>query len=237
MLNIAEKLLLLALHDEKGTLLSSASASLLYGLSGAVLLELALSKRLHIDNEILLVSNTTPTGNDILDEALRTIIASKKDRSTEDWVKALSTGIKNLKERLLDRLVQEGILRKEERRILWVIPVTRYPMQRSKIKQEIREEIRAALLDDQRPAPQTAILISLVSTCDLMGELFARNELKRATERAKKIAKESLITDAVSGTVSAVDGAVSVAVQAAIIAAVATTVTTNCPSSCSCRTL
>ncbi len=53
MLNIAEKLLLLALHDEKGTLLSSASASLLYGLSGVVLMELTLNKRLHIDKKLL----------------------------------------------------------------------------------------------------------------------------------------------------------------------------------------
>ncbi len=234
MLNIAEQLLLLALHDEKGTVLSSASASLLYGLSGAVLMELTLNKQLYIDKKNLLVSGTTPTGNDILDEAVLAIKQSKKDRNAAHWVNALSTGIKNLTERLLDRLVQEGILRKEERRILWVIPVIRYPMQRSKIEQEIRAQVRAALLDEQTPAPQTAMLISLVSACNLMGELFSREELKRATERAKEIAKESLITDAVSDTVSAADAAVATAVQVAIIAAVATSCSSSCSSSCSC---
>jgi|GEM_PF-4255314 len=47
MLNLAEELLLLALQDEKGTVLASAAGSLSYGLAGALLMELALRSRLH----------------------------------------------------------------------------------------------------------------------------------------------------------------------------------------------
>ncbi len=233
MLTIAEKLLLLALHDEKGTVLPSASTSLLYGLSGALLMELTFNKKLYVKEENLLVSDTTPTGNDIVDEALHIIKQSKKDKNAEHWVSALSTGIKNLQERLLDRLVQEGILRKEERRILWVIPVTQHPLQRSEVEEEIREQIRAALLYTQTPSPQVAMLISLVTACDLMAELFSHEELKRATERAKVIAEECLVSETVSDAVSSVDAAVAAAVQMAIISAVATTVILNSSSTCS----
>jgi len=85
-----------------------------------------------------LVSASTPTGNDILDEALFKIKQAKKERDAEYWVTSLSTGIKKLKERLLDQLVQTGILRKKERRILRIFPVTRYTLQRPEVEEEIR---------------------------------------------------------------------------------------------------
>ena len=42
MLNLLEELLLLALDDEKGKIISSSSLALPYGLSGAILLEFSL---------------------------------------------------------------------------------------------------------------------------------------------------------------------------------------------------
>jgi len=48
MLNLMEELLLLALDDEKGKIIFSSSSALPYGLRGALLLELALVKKIDV---------------------------------------------------------------------------------------------------------------------------------------------------------------------------------------------
>ncbi|MFQ5822601.1 MAG: GPP34 family phosphoprotein [bacterium] len=218
MISLAEELLLLSWHDEKGTVLSSASMSLQYGLSGAVLMELSLMGRLHIDKKNLVVVDATPTGDDILDEALTIIKHSKRKRNAQYWVSKLSREIKNLKERLLNRLIHKGILKKEEHRILWVFPSQRYPTEDAKVEQEVRDGIRAIILDGKTPEPRMAVLISLVNACNLVGEIFSREERKVARKRVKEIAKSNLIGMAVSDTVAGIQVAISAAIAATVVA-------------------
>jgi hypothetical protein len=208
MLNLGEKLMLLALHDEKGTVLSSASMSLEYGLSGAVLMELVLRGRLRADKKNLVIVDAALTGDDILDEALTKIKQSKRDRNTKYWVDKLSRGIKDLKGRLLDRLIDKGILRTEKRRILGVISSQRYPMEDAKAEQEVRDRIRAVILGGATLDPRIAMLISLVNACGLVDEIFSREERKLARKRIKEIAKKDLIGKTVSDTVAEIEAAI-----------------------------
>jgi hypothetical protein len=218
MLNLPEELLLLALRDKKGTVISSASTALPYGLAGAVLLELTLADRVTFEDSKIVLDDATPTGDDILDEGLERIKQSKKNRKPSYWVNKLS-GIKKIKERLLDRLVHKGILRREEHRILRVIPSKRYPTVHGGPEKKLRDSIRAAILDGIEPEERTGILISLVSACSLVNEIFEKAERKAAQKRIKEIAKGEPIGKAVSETVAAVEIAVIAAVMASTIAA------------------
>jgi hypothetical protein len=68
----------------------------------------------------------TPTGDDILDEAI-TIMKDQKDATVEDWIKNLNgtlifkAGIKNLQERVYQRLVAKKVVRVEEKKVQNVV--------------------------------------------------------------------------------------------------------------------
>jgi len=107
---LATDLLLLALDDERGTVLSQATMGLDYGLAGAVVMELALRGRVRIDHEA--VSTTGPATDDVLlDDALR-VIAATPGKTLSHWVWHLSRDMDGLRQRLLDRLVTQGTLEK-----------------------------------------------------------------------------------------------------------------------------
>ena len=66
MLNLMEELLLLALDDEKGKIISSSSCALPYGLRGALLLELFLAEKIDIVDKKIGVIDKSNTGNEVL---------------------------------------------------------------------------------------------------------------------------------------------------------------------------
>lgn len=136
MLDLAEELLLLALEDESGKVTPAASASLEYGLAGAVLMDLVIGGRLGVEDDSLAVVDGAPTGDGVLDGALARIEASRKPRDAQHWVGKL--GGDGLKEPLLAGLVERGVLSQEERMVLWIIPLTRYPPQDSVPEQGTR---------------------------------------------------------------------------------------------------
>ena len=67
--SLPEELLLLALHDEKGSVIPAAARVLNGALIGAVLMELGLLGRLREGPDGALLADPTPTGDEILDEA------------------------------------------------------------------------------------------------------------------------------------------------------------------------
>ncbi|RLE17804.1 MAG: GPP34 family phosphoprotein, partial [Acidobacteria bacterium] len=69
-LTLSEQLLLLALKDEKGTVVSKAGIALDFGLAGALLLEMTVSGRINIRDGKLIVQNATPSGDPLIDEVL-----------------------------------------------------------------------------------------------------------------------------------------------------------------------
>src|SRR4051794_36111020 len=71
--SLPEELLLLALHDEKGSVIPAAASVLDGALVGAILMELGLQGRLREDVDGALQVDPTPTGDEILDEALQRI--------------------------------------------------------------------------------------------------------------------------------------------------------------------
>jgi len=142
MLSLAEELLLLALHDEKGTAVVSAGTALPYGLGGALVMELTLQGRLELRGENLVVTDPTPAEDGLLNDALKRIGEAKRERGPKYWVGTLGHRIQNLKGRLLKELVQKGILRKEQRKILWIFPADRFPTTDAKPESEVRDRIR-----------------------------------------------------------------------------------------------
>lgn len=226
MLSLAEELLLLALEDEEGKVSGAASGSLECGLAGAVLMELALADRISLDSGKVMVADASPIGDSVLDSALAKIAASSRMRDAEYWIGGgLDSGA--LKDALLDGLVEKGVLASEEHKLLWVIPTRRYPERDGEPEQELRERIRAVVLEGQRPEPRLAAMIALIKACSLTDEIFASSERERAKERLEEVSDEEVVGEAVSGAVAQIQ----VAMQAAVMASV-TAATTSASASC-----
>ena len=207
-LNLAEELLLLALNDEKGTVLMAASMGLPYGLAGALLIELVEAGLLRIEGKELIAAAGGSARDELLDGILGTIRSSKRTRDLKHWVGRLGRSGGKIKKDLLARLVQKGVLREEEHRLLWIFPSPRYPEIDPRPEYGARGRVRSGILGITPPEARTAALISLVHACDLTGVLFDKGERRDAKRRAKEITASQPIGSAVARTVEAVKVAV-----------------------------
>lgn len=223
---IAEELLLISLNDKKGTILNSASSALRYGLAGALLVELTLMNRLMLQNKKVIVNDEKSVKDELLNDIFQLIKNDPKSRSPKYWVTRLDGKVGRLKNKLFDRLSNKGIVGKEERQFLGMIPYIRYPLKNEEVKEVIKKKIREGILDeDGNMDDDVAVLGSLVFACNLVNEVFPADERRIARKRLKQIAKEEVYGKAVSETVQAMQ----VAIMASVIAA--TTVSTTSSSS------
>jgi Golgi phosphoprotein 3 len=207
-LSLAEELLLLALNDEKGTVLMTGSIGLPYGLAGALLVELIDAGLLRIDGKALVAAPAGSARDEVLDGVLAQVRSAKRNRNLTSWVGRIGRSGRKIKAKIADRLVAKGILQKEEHRLLLIFSTTRFPQVNPLPEYGVRERIRTALRGMTPPDGRTAALISLVHACDLVGMLFDKGERREAKKKAKEISASQPVGSAVARTVQAVRAAV-----------------------------
>lgn len=196
MLTIAEELLLIALDDDEGKIISSHWGPVLVhpilerGLIGAILVELAFLDRLALEQDHLVVRDPSPTGVAILDEFLDTVRQSEKKRPPQGWIKKLGKDDQVLEKRLLAGLVQEGILQEQEGRFLWVFRTRSHPMVDDGPERSVRERV-SAFLGGDAPDARTLLLVRLVAACKLV-ELIAAPGATEAAEERIQACREDL---------------------------------------------
>jgi len=217
-LSLAEELLLIALKDEKGTVVNASALGLPFGLAGATLMELSQCGRVRIENKRLIIADPKPTGQPLWDECLQKIGEKEKPKSVRYWISRFGSR-KTLHNGYLDLLVQKNILKRESKRILWVFSSTRYPMTDSRPETEERNRLRRLVLDEAPGNSQTYMLLSLVRACDLVGEVFSKAEKKEAKKRIEALVKSEAFGKAVSDEIAGVITACIVASMAASVAA------------------
>jgi len=215
MLSLAEKLMLLALHDEKGSVVFSASSALQYGLAGALILDLFFQNKITLAEKNIRVIDATPTNDPLLDQVLALIHSSEKQKDSKHWIYKIDRKVKGIKNQITDALVQKEILRREEHRLLWVFHYKRYPTRNISPEQEIRQRIHHIVLMNHSPDETDRALISLMKACSLINEVFPKEQRKQAKKRIKEIAEDEKIGEAVSAIVAEITAAVTIAVIAA----------------------
>ncbi|NBS83815.1 MAG: GPP34 family phosphoprotein [Verrucomicrobia bacterium] len=212
MLSFVEEIVLLALDDKSGKFVDLPPLALDQALAGAVLLELAFQNRIDTDLKHLTLVDQKPLGDNLLDPILKEIVDAKDKKDAKYWVGVLSSDGDRLRDAALQKLVSHGILKKEEKKILWVIPGRRYPMIDDKEEREVRARIRAVIEGGEIPSPRDVVLISLASSCQLLRSVFSDAELLQHSQRIAQVSKMDLIGQAVSKSVAEVQEAVMRAV-------------------------
>lgn len=198
MLTFVEEILLLTLDDETGKFGYADSTEINYALAGAVLMDLALRSKIDTDLKRLFVVDSTPTGEELLDRYLRVISATNRDYSTRHWVIEIAKSGDEIKQRALSMLVEKGILKMEEKKILWVFETRRYPVVDDTEEKEVKRRILDLLFSDEIPSPRDVVLVSLVDSCRLFPKILSSYEAERLAPRIEQITRLDLIGQAVS---------------------------------------
>jgi Golgi phosphoprotein 3 (GPP34) len=225
---IAEDLLLLLTDDTSGRLSTPAAKAEIL-LAGANLVDLALMGRVDISRAVkpipflginrtvdrLIVRDRSPTGDAVLDAALQ--IASR-GQGRLSWV--LRQRGKNLQMTLYKRLVSSGMIRHEQRTILAVAMVDRWPAQDSRHKVEVRRRVIQALVEQTTPDTRSAALIALLHTIEhepaIVDSRYARFRSRNAVDielfsirsqvlgRGEEIAKSTWAPEAIRNSIDAI---------------------------------
>ena len=214
-----EEIMLLALHNEKGTIATSYPE---YAIAGAVLAELILDGCISVGatrKQLVQLQNANPTGEPIIDACLAKMRIAKRRASLKSWVSRLA-GIKNLKHKVAQQLCKRGILRANEDALLFIFTRKVYPEINSAPEREVVERIRAAIFADNNSLdPRTVVLISLANGVDLLGKTFGRKEIRSRKKRIKQIINGEMTGKATKEVIEACQAAMMVAaIMPAIVA-------------------
>jgi len=131
-------------------------------LAGGALAELLRRRRVQIDGSKVKVRQTDPIGDAAIDTAYKRFTVTGWPRSAAWWINNFYQSDAQALEILTGRLVDRGILSRDERRALWVIRWHTYPVLEPAHGQRLRRQIRDAIMKDDPVDAELATLISIL---------------------------------------------------------------------------
>ncbi|QQM38567.1 GOLPH3/VPS74 family protein [Streptomyces liliifuscus] len=215
---IVEDLMLLLMDDESGAI--AGASTLYYTLGGAVLVELALDGHVTVDEndkglnglKVHAVSGD-PLSDPVLQMAQEKVTADRV-RGVQTLLIEIGTG---LRETVLDRLVERGMLRRESKKTLGVFRSTSTMAADTGHKEALMEKVRAVLVYGEEPDARTAAVIGLLSASGTLPSLHRSIPWSgKVYKRAKELEQSSWGAEAVNTAVMRTVAAVSVGTAVAV---------------------
>ena len=179
---------MLSLDHVTGSRLPLMPEALAFGLAGAVLADLEMAGRIQTKDGKVELCKNEPVGDSLLDPQLARIVEDRSSHAIAYWLSVFSDRKEEIEQSALERLISRGILRREEKKILWVFGVRRYPTVHNEERVEVRQRLVGLIAGEGAPAHFDATLISLLSACGLLTSIFASEELSGRSERIASIA-------------------------------------------------
>ena len=199
----AEELLLLILdHDDGDIMASIPPQSLNTLLAGALLMDLALENRIDTDLERVILVDTAPVGDNLLDPVLADMAGDAEPRTIDYWLERTAMRGDEIRERALAGLVEQGIVESEESVAFFLSPRVRrsrrYPAIDGMATEEVQFRIMRLLFSDDIPDPRDIVLVSLAASGGVFKHLLSPEELAEAQERIDLISRMDLIGQSVA---------------------------------------
>ncbi len=212
MLRFAEEVVLLLLNDDDGRFARVPNVSLDYALAGGVLMDLALENRIDTDLERLILLDATPTGDTLLDPTLAEV-AEGGDNDARYWVERTALRSDGIREEALRRLVENGILERQDDRFLWVFKSRRYPTIDGEAQREVKLRIMGVLFSDEIPDPRDIVIICLADACGIFKGIFTSQELEMVTPRIEQVRRLDLIGQAMTQAIQDIELTLAASLQ------------------------
>lgn len=223
-ITLPEALLLLALDDERGDVHSAASSVYQYALAGGICGELLLRGLIELDGStkaLVQPQHAGATGQPLLDEALEQIRAAGRRKRLQRWV-AKFVKLRDLRDRVAERLCARGVLESREGRYLWLFPWRRFPMVDPRAEYAILDRLRAAIYDGATVDDRTLMLLGLARGANLLSIRFPDKDLRARKRALDTLLEGSDVANATREAIQAMQAAVMAAASsAAVTAAVA----------------
>jgi hypothetical protein len=177
--------------------------NLRFGLAGSELVRLAAAGRVDIVRGRIVIRDTAPTGDALLDEALASMAGRSHGPTVRAWVARDRRG---LVKRYLARAEAAGIIRADRHRALGLFPVTRWKVLDAGRAAQARARLQFVAASTEILDPAQAALAGLASAIDVTRRVFpgwagrtARKRLRQAGRRDPATAgPTSAVADAVS---------------------------------------
>ena len=208
-----QEIMLLALRDKEGTIETGSMYQ--YAIGGAIIAELLLSERIVIEKsrrkEFVVLKNSAPFGNPLLDMALDKLKNAKRKAIVQTWVSRFAN-IKGLKHIAATELCRKGILKTDEDKVLFLFTRKIYPEINPLPEQKLLERLRDAIFTDTMDIdPRTVVVLSLAHNSGLLRANFDRKKLKSQKKRIEKIVNGEIAGKATKQAIDAMQAAVMVA--------------------------
>lgn len=224
-LNLVEEFLLIALDDDKGRFVID-STRLHYGFAGAVLLELAVRDKIDIDGDYLHLKNSAQEPEVALNKAIDLIQASDKTKKVKNWLDAFARKAGEMTDDTLKRLIDRGVLRKEEHKIFWIIPNNKYPTSNSNPENKVRERLNNVILNGAQSEPRDVMLLSLIDVSDLTKEAFRdQSDYKEIKKKIKTVTEDIKISQAINKSIREIQTAIMISIATTMV--ITTVITSN----------
>ncbi len=214
MLRFPEELMLLILDDEDGKFARVPDRQLRYALAGGVLMDLALENRIDTDLKQLMLVDSSPLGDSLLDPTLADVAEATETHDARFWVERTALrSADEIRQGALDRLVERGILQRQEDRFLWVFRSRRYPVIDDRVEREVKLRIMEILFSDQIPTPRDVVIIGLAHACNLFEQILSAREVEHIAPRIDQVRGLDLISQAMAQAIADIEVSLALALH------------------------
>ena len=213
-LTLADEIVVLMLDDETGAIRPLCAGFANVAIAGGILMELALLARIDTDLKSLYVIDPKPVGDEILDSALQEIAAEPRRDGSKSWIRHFAFHKGDLTSHVLERLVRAGILRAEDRRLLWMFSRRAYPQNTGREEREAKGRLLAVVFDDAIPSPRDTLLLSLADSSGVLDAILSADELRKASKRIEQV----VAFEEIGRSVKAVEAEIRLQIEIASIA-------------------
>lgn len=211
---LAGDLVVLAWDHDRGKPSWRVSSTLQTGVGGALLLDAVLDGVVSVEDGRVVVTGTPQ--DPLLGEVTRVADAYRRPPKVQSLVQRLGTGARQ--RAVVDRLVAEGVLRREQDRVLGLFPVTRHPLADPAVAADLRGQVVALLTGASAPEERDdrlVMLAALAGATSLVDELVDRGDRRAARKRAKEFSEGDGISPAVRDAIESAQAATIAAITAA----------------------
>jgi golgi phosphoprotein 3 len=214
MLTLYEEILLLSIHQDKGTFIGWSIDRINSGLTGAVLFELAMLEKIHANHSHRLeIVDADPTEDELLNETLSILKESEKERKFGYWIGSLNQKPDKLRKLVVERLIIKGVVVQEDDHLVWVIPSPLHPQGNASTKYWASQRLRGIVLAQEAFDKRDIALLSLLRACNLLDLIFLKDERRLASQRINEMAVNAAMKDPDLQTMEEIESALSSVVE------------------------
>ncbi len=212
-MTLLEEFLLLALDDQTGQFYPMAPSLIDCATAGALLMDLTLRGRIDNDLRDMFTVDSTPTGDELLDPILETMAQAPvlTPHPIAYWLQHVADTGESYREKALARLEERGIIRRQNRKILWVFGKRSYPLIDDKEMREVKMRILGVVMGNETPTPHDVMLTGLAESCGLFHRILSAPEAEAASARIAQVSRLDLIGQAVAKGVAEIQSSIALA--------------------------